>query len=86
MSSSFNVILLTDVDELAVASELGDLNLEAEFRSVTGVLSSHPDSRDIHISQITLTFHGAELLIDTDLTLNCGRRYGLIGKSSANDS
>ena len=65
------------VDELAV--ELGDLDLAANHRAVTGVLLSHPDSRDVHIGTLSITFHGAELLVDTNLELNCGRRYGLIG-------
>ena len=65
-----------------MAAALGDLDLEAQYRSVTGVLASHPDSRDVHISQFSITFHGAELLVDTDIELNCGRRYGLIGMDS----
>ena len=44
-----------------------------------GVLASHPSSRDVHIQNFSLTFHGAELLADTKLELNTGRRYGLVG-------
>ena len=44
-----------------------------------GVLVSHPSSRDVHIHNFSLTFHGAELLSDTKLELNNGRRYGLVG-------
>ena len=40
---------------------------------------SHPSSRDVHIHNFSLTFHGAELLSDTKLELNNGRRYGLVG-------
>lgn len=47
--------------------------------SVTGVLLSHPESRDLHLGQISLRFHGAELLTDAKVELNCGRRYGLLG-------
>jgi len=54
-------------------------NLKLSARSVTGVLSSHPASRDVHIDRFSLTFHGVELLSDTRLELNCGRRYGLLG-------
>jgi len=43
--------------------------------SVTGVLESHPESRDCHLGQITLRYHGAELLVDAKVELNCGRRY-----------
>ena len=52
---------------------------KAESRATTGVLSSHPNSTDVHISSMSLTFHGQELLSDTTLELNSGRRYGLIG-------
>ena len=49
--------------------------------SVTGVLMSHPESRDLHLGQISLRYHGAELLTDAQVELNCGRRYGLLGKN-----
>ena len=61
----------------SVTGAMADIKLSA--RSVTGVLSSHPAARDIHIDRFSLTFHGAELLSDTRLELNCGRRYGLVG-------
>ena len=44
-----------------------------------GVLASHPSSRDVHVHNFSLTFHGVELLADTKLELNTGRRYGLVG-------
>merc|ERR1719187_3152900 len=47
--------------------------------SVTGTLMSHIDSRDCHLGAITLRYHGAELLVDAKVELNCGRRYGLLG-------
>lgn len=55
------------------------LDIAAKYRSVTGVLASHPEGRDVHIHSLSITFHGAELLSDTKLELNTGRRYGLIG-------
>lgn len=48
-------------------------------RSCTGVLASHELSRDVKIENFSITFHGVELLTDTKLELNCGRRYGLLG-------
>ncbi len=62
-----------------IAKELDDLDLQAKNRAVTGVLASHPDSRDTHIMNLSITFHGAEMLVDTNLNLNVGCRYGLIG-------
>ncbi len=44
-------------------------------RSCTGVLASHPQSRDIHISSLTLLNFGSMLLEDANLELNFGR-YG----------
>lgn len=52
---------------------------EEHGRSTTGVLASHPQSRDIQIDSFTLLYHGHELLQDTRLELNYGRRYGLLG-------
>lgn len=62
-----------------VTQKMEDLYACAAQRAVTGTLSSHPDSRDLHIDSLSITFHGVELLVDTRLELNNGRRYGLIG-------
>lgn len=56
-----------------------DARLNAEARSCTGSLAVHPRSRDIKIENFSVTFHGCELIQDTVLELNCGRRYGLLG-------
>ena len=64
----------------SLTKELDEFELKkTEARAVTGVLASHPNSTDVHISSLSLTFHGQELLSDTCLELNSGRRYGLIG-------
>ncbi|KAK0080712.1 hypothetical protein PV325_013470 [Microctonus aethiopoides] len=63
-----------------------DARLNAEARSCTGSLASHPRSRDIKISTFSITFHGCELLQDTMLELNCGRRYGLLGLNGSGKS
>ena len=61
-----------------VGAQMKDLSI-VSASSCTGVLASHPDSRDIHIESLSVTLHGAELLRDAKLELNCGRRYGLVG-------
>eukprot|EP01094_Clydonella_sp_ATCC50884_P011159 TRINITY_DN2095_c0_g2_i1.p1 TRINITY_DN2095_c0_g2~~TRINITY_DN2095_c0_g2_i1.p1 ORF type:complete len:659 (+),score=279.72 TRINITY_DN2095_c0_g2_i1:64-1977(+) len=53
--------------------------LSEGMRAATGILVSHPLSRDIQIDQFSLSFHGTLLIEDTELRLNYGRRYGLIG-------
>lgn len=55
-------------------------------RACTGVITSHPQSRDIQIQSLTVLFHGHELLTDTEIDLNFGRRYGLIGPNGCGKS
>lgn len=61
------------------------LNAKMAHLSVTGVLASHPASRDIHVHNFTITFHGVELLSDARIELNYGRRYGLIGPNGCGE-
>uniref|UniRef100_A0A171B6Z7 ATP-binding cassette sub-family F member 2 n=1 Tax=Triatoma infestans TaxID=30076 RepID=A0A171B6Z7_TRIIF len=63
-----------------------DARLNAEARSCTGALAVHPRSRDVKLDNFSITFHGCELLQDTRLELNCGRRYGLIGLNGSGKS
>ncbi|XP_018621140.1 ATP-binding cassette sub-family F member 2-like isoform X3 [Scleropages formosus] len=71
----------------SLSKELDEFELKkTEARAVTGVLASHPNSTDVHISSLSLTFHGQELLSDTSLELNSGRRYGLIGLNGTGKS
>lgn len=46
---------------------------EGQGRTVSAVLTSHAMSRDVHIDQFTLLFHGHELLMDAKMELNHGR-------------
>lgn len=63
-----------------------DAKLNAEARGCTGSLAVHPKSRDVKIANFSITFHGCELLQDTMLELNCGRRYGLLGLNGSGKS
>lgn len=63
-----------------------EANMAAEARACTGVLGIHPMSRDIKIDNLSVTFHGSELLQDTRLELSCGQRYGLIGANGSGKS
>uniref|UniRef100_A0A674BMD0 ATP binding cassette subfamily F member 2 n=1 Tax=Salmo trutta TaxID=8032 RepID=A0A674BMD0_SALTR len=68
-------------------NELDEFELKKlDARAVTGVLASHPNSTDVHIASLSLTFHGQELLTDTSLELNSGRRYGLLGLNGTGKS
>ncbi|XP_064797802.1 ATP-binding cassette sub-family F member 2-like isoform X1 [Oncorhynchus masou masou] len=70
-----------------LTKELDEFELKKlDARAVTGVLASHPNSTDVHIASLSLTFHGQELLTDTSLELNSGRRYGLLGLNGTGKS
>ncbi|KAH9619166.1 hypothetical protein KSS87_006487 [Heliosperma pusillum] len=55
-------------------------------RTCTGILCSHPLSRDIRIESLSVTFHGHDLILDSLLELNYGRRYGLLGLNGCGKS
>jgi len=52
----------------------------------TGVVTSQSLSRDLKIEQFTLAVYGKELIKDTTLEFNWGRRYGLIGLNGSGKS
>lgn len=60
--------------------------INADNRACTGVLASHPNCRDVHIHQFSITFYGQELVVDSKLELNHGRRYGLLGVNGSGKS
>ncbi|KAL0460156.1 UNVERIFIED_CONTAM: ABC transporter F family member 1 [Sesamum latifolium] len=70
------------VDSLAS----GVADLQISDRTCTGVLCSHPLSRDVRIESLSLTFHGHDLIVDSELELNYGRRYGLLGLNGCGKS
>lgn len=75
-----------DTDNELVQRMVEDMRLNAAARACTGVLAVHPRARDIKIDNLSITFHGVEILTDTRLELNCGRRYGLIGLNGSGKS
>merc|ERR1711939_163607 len=63
-------------------SSMAKLRLAMD-RSGSGVLSSDPHSRDIHIESYSLSFHGRLLIENADISLNFGQRYGLLGENGS---
>lgn len=75
------------------SANLAGLSINAEESNngaaditTTSVLAGHPESRDIHLESVTVLYHGHELLTDTQIELNYGRRYGLIGPNGCGKS
>lgn len=68
----------------SLTNGVGDLLISD--RTCTGVLCSHPLSRDIRIESLSVTFHGHDLIVDSELELNYGRRYGLLGLNGCGKS
>ncbi|PAV85591.1 hypothetical protein WR25_24968 [Diploscapter pachys] len=58
----------------------------AQARSVAGALGSDPKGLDHKVESLTVTFHGREIVVDTKLELNRGRRYALIGLNGSGKS
>jgi len=79
---------LKDLENGTVADNLAEELAAASItdRTCTGVLASHAQSRDIHIESLSVTFHGHELVADSTLELNYGRRYGLLGLNGCGKS
>jgi len=59
---------------------------QSAHRAATGILVSQALSRDVHIHNFSLSLHGVELVKDSSLDLNYGRRYGLIGFNGSGKS
>lgn len=53
---------------------------------MTGVLASQPRALDVQIDNFSLQYMGHELITDSRLELNRGRRYGLIGPNGSGKS
>lgn len=73
------------------AKEIEQLKLQQDKdglsdRVTTGVLDSLATSRDIKLSSVSLLFHGKVLVQDSELELNYGRRYGLLGENGCGKS
>lgn len=76
---------LTEDEKLCAKLEQ-EARINAEARACTGTSAVHARSRDIKMANFSITFFGSELLQDTTLELNCGRRYGLIGLNGCGKS
>lgn len=76
---------LSNILKMEVAQDANTQELIAACSS-TGVLSSHSESRDIQLNNVSITHHGVNLLEDTSIELNYGRRYGLIGSNGCGKS
>jgi len=82
----------TKAPETVVATSLGFIENDLERlkiispRTCTGVLTSQFRSRDIKIDSFSISLHGHELVTDTLLELNWGRRYGLLGPNGSGKS
>ncbi|KAJ1406179.1 ABC transporter F family member 1 [Sesbania bispinosa] len=79
---------LLSCDEIGLARNMfnGIVDIQIFDRTCTCVLCSYPLSRDIRIESPSVTFHGHDLIADSELELNYGRRYGLLGLNGFGNS
>ncbi|WFD32275.1 ABC transporter ATP-binding protein arb1 [Malassezia sp. CBS 17886] len=64
---------ITDMKKLALATE----------RNASGVVISDKQSRDVHIDNFSMSFHGRLLIDGASIALNYGQRYGLLGENGS---
>jgi ATP-binding cassette subfamily F protein 2 len=69
-----------------LVGEVGELPPCLKSAVVTGVLASQPKALDIKISSFSISTWGRELVKDTILEMNFGRRYGLLGQNGSGKS
>lgn len=81
-SSSSSMLSPSEIERLRLIEEEARNNP----RTVTCVLGSHPLSRDVQLDNFSLQFYGHDLIVDSRVELNYGRRYGLIGPNGSGKS
>lgn len=64
---------ITDMKKLAIATE----------RNASGVVVSDKQSRDVHVENFAMSFHGRLLIDNAEFALNYGQRYGLLGENGS---
>jgi ATP-binding cassette subfamily F protein 2 len=82
---------LPDARQQAINERVARLALQEDKEGIsdrvtTGVLASLEASRDVKITSSSLVFHGKVLFNDTNIEVNYGRRYGLLGENGCGKS
>jgi ATP-binding cassette subfamily F protein 2 len=75
---------LAKEEDLNLAKEAS--NMSISDRATTGVLTSEKSSRDVKIELYSLMSFSQNLINETTIELNFGRRYGLIGPNGCGKS
>jgi ATP-binding cassette subfamily F protein 2 len=65
----------------ALLDDLVKNDIVVTYESKRGAL--HANTRDINVSGVTVAFHGKHLIEETDIVINYGNRYGLIGPNGS---
>eukprot|EP01126_Amoeba_proteus_P057455 TRINITY_DN7312_c0_g1_i1.p1 TRINITY_DN7312_c0_g1~~TRINITY_DN7312_c0_g1_i1.p1 ORF type:complete len:589 (-),score=113.79 TRINITY_DN7312_c0_g1_i1:44-1810(-) len=68
---------------MSAKEEIKELRATSSPWTGTGTLDTMEDARDIKIGSFSVSLYGQELVKDTVLELNHGRRYGLIGANGS---
>ncbi|KAK7248173.1 ABC transporter [Aureococcus anophagefferens] len=75
---------VSKADDGAAADRLAASGVVATFAAPP--VKKHRNCKDINVSNLTVTFHGAPILEGTDFVLNWGNRYGFIGRNGSGKS
>lgn len=69
-------------DDGAMADKLAEAGIVATY-SQAGDLIQHRNAKDIKVENLTVSFHGANIIDNSTFTLNWGNRYGFIGRNGS---
>ncbi len=83
-TASLSKLIGDDGDELSGEDRLRARGIIMTFEESSR--KQHAHDRDIHVSAITMTYHGSPLIEESDLSLNYGNRYGFIGRNGSGKS
>jgi len=78
-------VVPTEEEKKAAVVALAEGNALQDYKPIKNNRFDNK-SRDVKIESITLSYKGKPLLVDTDLVLNHGRKYGLIGPNGSGKS
>lgn len=80
----FENMTLKERKRAIALDELSKQDINVTYESKATKL--HENARDINVGGVSVAFHGKNLVEETDLIINYGRRYGLIGPNGSGKS
>lgn len=84
LPESFANMTLKERKRALALDELAKNNIIVNYAAKSTKL--HANAKDIHVEEVSVTFHGKPLLESTEIVINYGNRYGFIGNNGSGKS